>query len=173
MKVLSMKVLLGAALAFAVLLKPAMGEELKIGYIDIQRALNESEQGQKAKRHFKEQLDRLQKDLERQKDQVDSLKDQLAKKGLVMKEEERRSLEQDYQRKLREFERAYEDSQGELQQKDAELTRDLIQDIQVVIQKYGKDKGYTFILEQSGSGLLYADSDLDITDEIIERYNKK
>jgi outer membrane protein len=167
-----MKVLLTSALIFAALLKPVFGAEMKVAFIDIQRALNESEAGQKAKKRFKEQLDRLQKDLERQKDQVDALKDQLAKKGLVMKEEERRNLEQDYQRKLREFERAYEDSQAELQQRDAELTRELIEEIQGVIQGIGRKEGYTLIFEQSGSGLLYGDSSLDITEDVIKAYDK-
>jgi len=167
-----MKWLLSTVLIFAALLKPALAADMKMAFIDIQRALNESEAGQKAKKRFKEQLDRLQKDLERQKDQVDSLKDQLAKKGLVMKDEERRNLEQDYQRKLKAFDRAYEDSQNELQQKDAELTRELIQEIQVVIQDLGRKEGYTFIFEQSGSGLLYGDAKLDITDEVIKAYDK-
>lgn len=167
-----MKLLLGTVLMFAVLLKPAFAAEMRVAFIDIQRALNESEAGQKAKKRFKERLDRLQKDLERQKDEVDALKDQLAKKGLVMKDEERRNLEQEYQRKLREFERAYEDSQGELQQQDAELTRGLIQEMQGVIQELGRKEGYTLIFEQSGSGLLYGDSSLDITDEIIKAYDK-
>jgi len=167
-----MKLLLSTVLILAALLKPAFAADMKVGYIDIQRALNESESGQRAKKRFKEQLDRLQKDLERQKDKVDALKDQLAKKGLVMKDEERRSLEQEYQRKLREFERAYEDSQGELQQKDAELTRELIQEIQVVIQEIGRKEGYTLIFEQSGSGLLYGDSSLDITEQILKAYDK-
>lgn len=167
-----MKFWLGTLVILGALVRPAFAAEFKVAFIDIQRALNESEQGQKAKGRFKEQLDRLQQDLERQKDQVDSLKDQLAKKGLVMKDEERRNLEQEYQRKLRAFERAYEDSQGELQQKDAELTRELIQDMQGVIQEVGRKEGYSLILEQSGSGLLYGDSSLDITDQIIKAYDK-
>jgi outer membrane protein len=168
-----MKVWIGMLVLLVTIVTPAIGEDLKIGYIDIQRALNESDEGQRAKKRFKEQLDRLQEDLAKQKDQVDALKDQLAKKALVMKEEERRNLEKEYQRKLREFERAYEDTQGELQLKDSELTRDLIQDIQVVIQAYGRKGGYDFILEQSGSGLLYGDSKLDITDDIIKAYDQK
>ncbi len=169
-----MKLCIKTLLVLTALLQPALAlaAELRVAYIDIQRALNESEQGQKAKKRFKSELDELQKDLERQKASVDALKDQLAKKALVMKDEERRNLEQEYQRKAREFERAYEDSQGELQQKDAELTRELIQDIQGVIQDFGRKEGYSLILEQAGSGVLYADSELDVTDQIIKAYDK-
>ena len=87
----------------------------KIGYVDLQRALNESEAGRKAKEDFKVQVDKLQAQLKRQKDDIDSLKDQLEKKSVVMKEEERANLEDEYRRKLRDFERNYKDSQTDLQ----------------------------------------------------------
>ena len=94
----------------------------KIGYVDLQRALNESEAGKKAKDEFKVQVDKLQAPLKKQKDEIDSMKDQLDKKALVMKDEERASLEDDYRKKLRDFERNYKDSQADLQKKDNELT---------------------------------------------------
>jgi len=148
-------------------------QELRIGTINLQRALNESNAGQEAKKRFKRELDKLQKDLEKQKNEVDALKDQLAKKALVMKDDERRNLEKEYQRKLREFERAYEDSQGELQQKDAELTRELLKVLQQIIQDYGRRGGYTVILEQAGGSLLYGAPHIEVTDAIIAEFNKK
>jgi len=159
--------------AFVVAATAVSAQEIRIGTINLQKALNESTAGAEAKKRFKVQLDRLQKDLEKQKSEVDSLKDQLAKKGLVMKDEERRNLEREYQRKQRAFERAYEDSQGELQAKDAELTRDLMKDLQVIIQDYGRRGGYTVILEQAGGALLYGAAQIDVTDAIIAEFNQK
>ncbi len=171
-----MRVLLAMVSAVAlvsVAATSASAQDVRIGVINLQRALNESNAGKKAKARFKVQIDKIQGDLERKKSGVDALKDQLAKKSLVMKEEERRSLEKEYQVKLREFERAYEDSQGELQFKDSELTRDLITQLQQVIQDYGRRGGYTVILEKAGGGMLYGAADIDVTDAIIAEYNQK
>jgi outer membrane protein len=162
-----------AAVASLTAATGAMAQEIRIGTINLQRALNESTAGKDAKVRFKDQLDRLQRDLEKQKSEVDALKDQLAKKSLVMKDEERRNLEQEYQRKLREFERAYEDSQGELQQRDAELTRELVAVLQGIIQDYGRRGGYTVILEQAGGAMLYGAPHIDVTDAIIAEFNQK
>ena len=96
----------------------AAAQQMKIGYVDLQRALNESDAGKRAKERFKTQVDKLQADLKKQKDQLDSLKDQLEKKASVMKEDDARDMQKDYEKKLRDFERNYKDSQGELQQKD-------------------------------------------------------
>ncbi len=171
-----MRILLMAVVAAVLIGAPAAevsAQDIRVGTINLQRALNESSAGKAAKVKFKEQLDRLQRDLERQKSEVDALKDQLAKKALVMKADERRNLEMDYQRKAREFERAYEDSQGELQLKDSEMTRDLLKELQQVIQEYGRRGGYTVILEQAGGALLYGAAHIDVTDAIIAEFNQK
>jgi outer membrane protein len=166
------------ALALIVLpvLAPAAGaaaQQLKIGYVDLQRALNESEAGKQAKERFKQQVDKLQVDLKKKKDALDALKDQLEKKSSVMKEEEARNLQKDYDKKLRDFERSYKDSQGELQQKDNELTVELLKELQGVIEQFGKEGGYSIILEQSSSSVLYGAPELDLTEQIIARYNAR
>jgi outer membrane protein len=163
------------ALALALLLATAAGAaaQLKIGYVDLQRALNESEAGRAAKEKFKAQVDRLQVDLKKKKDQLDALKEQLEKKASVIKDEEARNLEKDYQKRLRDFERSYKDSQGELQQKDNELTVELLKQLQVVIEDFGKENGYSMILEQSSSSVLYGSPEFDLTEQIIARYNAR
>jgi outer membrane protein len=90
-----------------------------------------------------------------------------------MKEEEARNMQKDYERKLRDFERSYKDSQGELQQKDNELTVELLKELQVVIEEFGKENGYSMILEQSSSSVLYGSPELDLTEQIIARYNAR
>jgi len=144
---------------------------LKIGYVDLQRALNESESGKKAKEDFKVQVDKLQAQLKRQKDDIDSLKDQLEKKSVVMKEGERANLEDEYRRKLRDFERNYKDSQADLQKKDNELTGAIIKDLQDIIREYGAREGYTLILEATSSAVLYGTKSADLTDEVMKQYN--
>jgi len=162
-------------LALTAVLVPAGAAtaQLKIGYVDLQRALNESEAGKAAKERFKVQVDKLQGDLKKKKDALDGLKEQLEKKSSVMKEEEARNMQKDYERKLRDFERSYKDSQGELQQRDNELTVELLKELQVVIEQYGKENSYSMILEQSSSSVLYGAPDLDLTEQIIARYNAR
>ena len=145
----------------------------KIGYVDLQRALNESEAGKKAKEEFKAQVDKLQASLKKQKDEIDSLKNQLEKKSAVMKEAQRSNLEEDYRKKLRDFERNYKDSQTDLQQKDNELTGGIIKDLQEIIRDHGEREGYTLILESTSSAVLYGSKSADLTEEIIRQYNSQ
>ena len=148
-----------------------LAEELKIAYVDLQKALNDSTAGQRARERFKKQVEHLQVDLKKQKDELEALKGQLEKKAVVMRAEELREMEKEYQHKMRDFERAYKDSQGELQLKDNELTAELIKEVAVVIEAYGRKGGYTIILERSSSSVLYGSPQVDITEDIVKAYN--
>jgi outer membrane protein len=152
---------------------PAFAQDLKLGYVDLQRALNESDAGKKAKDEFKVQVEKLQGSLKRKKDQLDGLKEQLEKKAAVMKDEERANLEEDYRKKLRDFEREYKDSQADLQRKDNELTGVIIKDLQDVIRDYGEREGYTMIFEASSSAVLYGKKSADVTEDIMREYDRK
>lgn len=145
----------------------------KIGYVDLQRALNESDAGKKAKEEFKVQVDKLQAQLKKQKDEIDNLKEQLEKKSMVMKEEERGNLEGDYRKRLRNFENNYKDSQADLQKKDNELTGAIIHDLQDVIRSYGERENYTLILEAGSTAVLYGAKNVDLTDAIIHEYDSR
>jgi outer membrane protein len=163
-----------SALTTVLLVNAAFAEAVpKIGYVDLQRALNESEAGKRAKEEFKVQVDKLQAGLKKQKDEIDSLKEQLEKKSLVMKEDERSNLEEDYRKKLRDFERNYKDSQTDLQKKDNELTGAIIKDLQEIIRDYGEREGYTLILESTSSAVLYGSKSADLTDTIMQEYNSR
>lgn len=145
----------------------------KIGYVNLQVALNESNKGQKAKEQFKKEVDKLQGELKGQKEELEGLKEQIEKKASVMKESERVELEDDYRRKLRDFERTYKDAQSDLQRKDNELTGAILQELQEIVAEYGEDNDYTLILEVSSGGVLYGAKGADITETIIKAYNKK
>ncbi|MGH7858503.1 MAG: OmpH family outer membrane protein [Candidatus Binatia bacterium] len=163
-----------AAMVLLALASAARAQELRIGTVDLQRALNESEAGKKAKERFKVEVDKLQADLAKQKAEIEKIKEDVEKKGLVLKEEERREVEKDYQRRLRDFQRTYKDAQADLQQKDNELTAEILRELAEVILEFGAKSSYTLILEASNTGaVLYNNKTVDITEQVIEAYNAK
>ena len=162
-------------ISFLILVGPAAwgGEVLKIGYVDLQKALNLSEKGKVAKQAFQEEVERVKADLDARQNALKALRDEIEKQGLVLSEEARKAKQKDYQEKLREFQRFYQDSQEELQTKDAELTKKILGTLQEVIGQLGEEQGYTLILEKNESSILYGAKAVDLTDEVIRRYNQK
>jgi outer membrane protein len=161
--------------ALLLLAAPAVrAEEFRLATVDLQRALNECDSGKNAKENFKSQVDKLQADLNKQKNEIEKIKEEVEKKGMVLKDEERKNIERDYQKRLRDFQRTYKDSQAELQQRDNELTSEILRDLQEVIAEYGAKQNYTLVLEASNTGaVLYNSRAIDITDQVIQEYNSK
>jgi Skp family chaperone for outer membrane proteins len=55
----------------------ALAEEVKLGYVDMQRALNETEDGRKAKANLKKVFDQKQKELDEQQEELNVQKSHL------------------------------------------------------------------------------------------------
>ncbi len=144
--------------------------EVKLAYVDVQRALNECDAGKKAKGEFRTRIERLETRLQKQQDDVKALKDELEKKGMLMKDDERRNLEDEYERKARDFQRDYEDSKHELEQKDNEVTGAIVKDLARIIRTIGEREGFTMVMEKGS--ILWGAPGIDITDEVIRSYNK-
>jgi outer membrane protein len=147
--------------------------EMKVGVVDLQRALNESEAGKRAKADFKARVDKLEGQLKGQKDELDRLKDELDRKSVVMKEDERRKLATDFEHKRLDLKRKFEDSQAELQKKDQELTGEILEGLQQVIKQIGDRDSYTMILEMGTSGVVYHANSIDITEQVLAAFNSR
>lgn len=147
--------------------------EVKIGVVDLQRALNESEAGKRAKADFKSRVDKLEGQLKGQKDELDRMKDELERKSTVLRDDERRKLATDFEKKRLDLKSKFEEAQGELQKKDQELTGQIIEALQAIIKQIAESESYTLVLETSSSGVLYHANSIDLTEQVLAAYNAK
>jgi len=154
---------------------PVAAADLKIAYVDLQKALNSCEAGQKAKEYFEGKVKDIQSVLQTREEDLKQLREEIDTQVLVLTENALMDKQREYEVKLREFKRLYKDSQEDLQHKDLELTKKILIEMQNIIADIGKEMGCTMIFEKSESSILYAVDDpaIDLTDELIARYNKK
>jgi outer membrane protein len=160
--------IIGALCASVAAAVPARAE-IKLAYVDVQRALNECDAGKRAKADFQGRVSGLETRLQRQQNEVQALKDEIEKKGMLMTDSQRQNLQDEYMTKLKNFERDYKDSRDELQQKDADVTSKIVHDLAQVIRSIGERDGYTMVMEKGS--ILWGAPGIDITDEVIRSYN--
>ena len=153
------------------LIVTASAAELKIGVVDLQKAMELSEAGQKAKTMFQKKVDRVQQDLKTKQDELALLKEDLDRQSVLLSDEARMEKQSSYQLGLKDFKRLYEDAQEELRREDAKLSEKILKDLQAVIEDYGEKQNYDLIMEKTQSGLLHRNSSLDITSAIILLYD--
>jgi outer membrane protein len=161
--------LIAVAVVLALLAAAPARAEIKLAYVDVQRALNECEAGKVAKADFRVRVQGVEKKLESEQNEVARLKDELEKKGMLMKPEQRQSLQDEYVNKAKNFERNYKDSKDDLERKDQEMTGMIIHDIAEVIRDVGEKSGYTMVMEKGQ--ILWGTPGIDITDQVIRTYN--
>jgi outer membrane protein len=142
----------------------------KVGYIDMQRAINSSEAGKEAKEQLAARVKKFQDEINVKQEELKKLKEELEKQGMLLSESARANKEKDYQNKLKDFQRFTKDAQEELQGKDEELTRKILVEMEKVIRDFGKKNGYTFIFVRNES-MLFADEKADLTDELLKLFN--
>lgn len=146
-------------------------EGIKIGFIDIQRVISESQAGKQAKERFQAQVKKAEADVVKERQDLEKLRADMEKKGPLLKDEERRNLEADYQRRSVNLQRAMSDYQQELQQKNNEMMSDILKQLEQIVTEVGKADKFTLILERSQ--ILYSDQGIDITNKVIESYNSR
>lgn len=151
---------------------PAYGADLKIAYLDFNRALNESEQGKKATAMLEEMIRDKKTAVIEKEEEIKKLDEELKKQLSILSPETREEKEDNLKKLVRDAQRMTRDFQEEVKKKEADLTREIQKEIIQVINKIAQEEGYTIVFERGVSGILYFQKQYDITDKVIEKYNE-
>jgi len=146
-------------------------ERIRIGYIDIQKVIAESQAGKRARDRFQAQVKKAEADIVKERQEIERLKMDLDKKGPLLKDEERRNIESDLQKRSVNLQRSMSDHQQDLQAKNNEMMSEILKELEKIVNEVGKAEKFTLILERSQ--ILYSDQGIDITSKVIETYNSR
>lgn len=146
---------------------------LKVAVVDLQRAINETEDGKKAEQSLNAVLEEKKKKFEILKKELEAMRVDFEKQRLVLSGkplEEKRQVLQD---KLIEVEKTGAGYEQELAQKKAKALQDILIGLQAVVKEIGQQNAYDFIFEKSQGGVLFSSGAEDITDRVIQSYNQR
>lgn len=160
-----------SVLIVAIMLLAAPAIAQKIGYVDLQRALNLSKAGVAAKQQMTEEVKKYEGEFKAKQDAVLKMKADLEKQAALLSDTARAERERDYQRRVTELQRFQQDIQEELQRKDAEFTSRIINELFDVLQELGTKDGYAMIIEKNEGAIVFADPKIDLTDKLIKAYD--
>lgn len=167
--------MLGALLVTLAVMIPAsaMAQTTKVGYVNLQLALNEVKEGQQAKAKLKKDFDKKQKQLDKSQKELQELKTSLESQGMMLTEDVKRQKAMEFQKKMMELQQTYMALQQELATAEAKATKKIFDKMGKLIEEIAKEKKYDLVLESTESAILYARDDMDLTSELIKRYNAK
>lgn len=162
---------LAATVALTAVAAPAHAQaEQKICIVDLQRALNEVEEGQSARATLEAEFERRQTELDAQQTELEEWLAELEATLPMMTEQARAERMQEYQTRMISLQEAFASHQTELATAEAAATERIFLRMLEIVQTYARENSCTLVLEKS-SVLYAADTGMEFTDELISRYN--
>lgn len=157
-------------LAMSLLLVPLAAAQIKVGIIDSQKAILDTEEIKKAQAemeaHFKPKQDEIQK-LQKE---LQDINDQLQKMQGKLTPQAERDLQAQGQRKQRDLQRATEDLQAEVDARRNEVLGRVQRQMVEVVRKLAEEKGLDVVIDATDT--IYFKPALDLTAEATAAYNK-
>ncbi len=148
------------------------GEALKIGVIDLQKCIHQSEAGKKASKGLQDKADRIKKDLEARRDELKKLSEDFNKKSNILSADAKREREKELIRKDEDLRELIRKKEEEMRKDEYNAMQPLLSDLFEVTKKLAKDEGFTLILE-SKSGVVFFNKPVEeITDKVIKLANE-
>lgn len=143
----------------------------KIGVVEFQRLFDNSDAGKEIRSEITAQGRRMESELKEKSAEIDELRKRLERESLVMSREMREEKEREFRIKVSDIQALQNKYEVELQGLQNRLMGELQSATLEVISEIGKSGGYLMIMDNRG--VLYAPSTIDITDEVIKRYNAR
>src|SRR4030095_8270887 len=144
--------------------------ESKYAYVDLQRALEETDDGRKAKAKLKADFDKKKKELDEKQEELKKMKESLDKKAGVMKPEALAKDQKEFQDRFVELQAIYARLQKDLAEKEQTATRDIFAKLKAEVGKIAEREKFAMVLEKNAA-VVWGQPSLDITNEVIRMYN--
>ncbi len=169
------KAMILAVLAAGLVLVPAAGlfaqTPSKIATVDSAKAFQTSAEGKKALDQFQERDAKIKGDIQKLEDAIRALENRLNTGRLTMTQEALAATQSDIDKRTTERKRYEEDAARDFQQFQGNIVNRIRTEMVAIIDALAKERGYDLVLDLQTSGAAYANPAIDITDEIVRRYD--
>ena len=144
----------------------------KVAIINSQKAFETSAEGKRALTQLQELDTRIKANLQKMDDAIRLLENRMNTGRLTMTNEALMGLQADVDKKTTERKRYEEDQAREAQQLSATLIQKIRAEMVAVIEALAKERGLELVLDAATSGVVTANPAIDITDEVVRRYDQ-
>jgi outer membrane protein len=144
---------------------------VKIGVVDFQKVLTESESGKSVEAMMQKRGKEMESGLRDIGTQIEQLTEQLNKDAMVLTKEKRDEKQRELEIKKYDFQNMQKKYQSEFRDLEAKNIDKLKKEIFELAKEIGQKEGYLLVIEQSA--VLYYPETIDITKQLVDAYNKK
>lgn len=150
----------------------ASAAEIKLGYVDLQKAIQSTSAGKKAKSELETEYNKRKKDIEAKQADIKKMGEDLEKKKGVLSDEAMQKKQAEIQEEMMKYQELVGKNQIEIQKKQADLTGPILEKMKTILDKIAKADGYSVIFEKNEQSILWIKSEYNITDRLVQEFEK-
>ena len=170
-----MNKVLGVMIVLALMVTgPAFSQEyIKIGYVDMKKAMNDCKAGKAALVKLEKTANEKQAAIDKEKKKLESLQADLDKKAVGLSDKDREDKQIEFQKKVQVFQKMVGQNQQEFNEMQAESTKKIFNDMKKAIADVAKADNFTIIIEKTSTSILYSKDGLDLTEKVREKMDSQ
>ncbi|MDK9725291.1 MAG: OmpH family outer membrane protein [Sterolibacteriaceae bacterium MAG5] len=138
--------------------------EVRIGFVNAQRVINDSPQAVKAKKKLEKEFEKRDQDLSRLAKQLQTMQEGLEKNAPTMAETERRNKEREFNELSRDFQRKQREFREDLNLRQNEEMAAIYERVNKIIKQVAEAEKFDLIVQE----VVYASPKIDITEKVIK-----
>jgi outer membrane protein len=143
--------------------------QMKVGVVDVQRAVMQTEEGLRAQATLKKLFDSKQQELNKRQVDMQKQKEDIDKQAKVLSQTALQKKVDDWQKQMVELQTTFVEYNKELEKKQKELTDPIFERVLGAIKRLAGTDSYDLIVDRAT--VAYSRSDLDLTDRVIQLAN--
>ncbi len=161
-----------AFLLFLLMLLPnAAFAELKIGVINFEGIIAQSDYGKRAKEKMQAKVQQIDASMKKAQTELETYQKELSKQSMALSQEAQKGKIAEYREKVIAFEQKRRESQEQLQMAEREIFQPVIELLVKVTQDHARSNGYDLMLNAKSS-VVFASESVDLTLVILDEFNK-
>lgn len=141
----------------------------RVGVVDVQRAVMQTEDGLRAQATLKKLFDAKQVELNRRQTDLQKQKEDIDKQAKVISKEAYSKRLEELQKQMMELQTVFVDYNKELDKKQKELTEPIFEKIMGIVKRIATTENFDLVVDKAT--VAYVRTDLDLTDKCIQMYN--
>ncbi len=146
----------------------------KIGVIDPQRILNDTNAGKRAKDNLTSFSKNRQALMELDEKDLRRMEEDFVKQASVLSPTAKREREEQFRRRMQEYQQKVTELNREVQEKQKDVLEGFRDKVEVIVAKVAKRLGLQVVVDKSKGGpTIYHEESLDISGQVIEEFNRE
>jgi outer membrane protein len=158
----------------ALLASPAaLADTGKYGVVDMQQVILTVEEGKQARSQLETEIKAKETELQKSKEELDKMNSEWKNQAALLSEDARMKKQQEFQEKFLALRNAEMEFQANIKRKEQKATQQIAVKVAQVVDSIAKTKKLVAVFETNSAGLLYLESPVDLTQEVITEYGKR